>query len=182
MQAADHPADPSATVRRACRGIYLSAHGRAAQRKPQFRRDIVLKRIRMSAAAALTAATVAAAPAAPAHAGTRKQMIRTINYVRSLKGRHRVAFSRRLSNAATAWARHLMQRSYLAHAAIPGGEGEIIEWHTGGNAAINSTVREWWNSPGHRSVMMARFRRAGAGRATGYFNGSRCTIWVVRFS
>jgi uncharacterized protein YkwD len=136
----------------------------------------------MSAAAALTAATVAAAPAAPAQAGTRKQMIRTINYVRAMGGRRPLTFSRRLSRAANAWARHLMSSSVLAHAAIPNGEGESIAWHTGGNAAIDSTVREWWDSSGHRRVMMARFRRAGAGRATGYFGGRRCTIWVVRFT
>jgi uncharacterized protein YkwD len=109
-------------------------------------------------------------------------MIRTINYVRALNGRRPVRISRRLSDAAQAWARHLMRRSILAHAAIPGGQGEIIEWHTGGAAAISSTVQEWWNSSGHRHVMMAGFRRAGAGRATGYYNGQRCTIWVVRFS
>ena len=109
-------------------------------------------------------------------------MIRTINYVRVLQDRRPVSFSRRLSNAAAGWARHLMQRGVLAHAAIPGGQGEIIEWHTGGAPAISSAVQEWWNSIGHRDVMMAGFRHAGAGRATGYYGGRMCTIWVVRFS
>lgn len=137
----------------------------------------------MSAAAALTAATVAAVPAAPAQAGTRKQMIRSINYVRSWKDRRALVFSRRLSARANAWARHLMSRSTLGHSAVPSGEGEIIEWHTGSNAAVNSTVMEWWHSAGHRRVMMAGdFRRAGAGRATGYFGGRKCTIWVVQFA
>jgi uncharacterized protein YkwD len=125
----------------------------------------------MLAAVALTTAIVAAAAAAPAQAGTKKQMIRTINY------------SRRLSRGATAWARHLMRRSILSHAPQPNGHGEIIEWHTGGGPDVNSTVMEWWHSSGHRQVMMmGGFRRAGAGRAVGNFGGQRCTIWVVRFS
>jgi uncharacterized protein YkwD len=143
----------------------------------------LLIRIRMLAAAALTAAVAAAGTAAPAQAGQRKQMIRTINYVRGWKHRHPLAFSGRLSRGAAAWARHLMSQSTFAHAAIPAGEGEIIEWHTGGAAAVNSTVMEWWNSTDHRRLMMAGdFRHAGAGRATGYFGGRKCTIWVVRFT
>ena len=107
-------------------------------------------RIRMLAAAALTAAVAAAGTAAPAQAGQRKQMIRTINYVRGWKHRHPLAFSGRLSRGA---------------------------------AAVNSTVMEWWNSTDHRRLMMAGdFRHAGAGRATGYFGGRKCTIWVVRFT
>jgi uncharacterized protein YkwD len=70
----------------------------------------------------------------------------------------------------------------FSHAAIPVGEGEIIEWHTGGSARVTTTVMEWWHSAEHRRVMMVGgFHRAGAGRATGIYDGRRCTIWVVRF-
>ena len=51
----------------------------------------------------------------------------------------------------------------------------------GGGALINRTVTEWWNSSEHRDVMLGSFRRAGAGRAVGYFGGRLCTIWVARF-
>jgi uncharacterized protein YkwD len=136
-------------------------------------------RIRMLIAAALTTLVVsAAAPAA--HADQRKQMIRTINYVRSWSHRHNLRFSRRLSRGAGAWARHLMRRQILGHAS--GQQGEILEWHTGGAARIKRTVIEWWHSSGHREVMLGHYRRAGAGRAVGYFGGRRCTIWVVRFA
>jgi uncharacterized protein YkwD len=129
-------------------------------------------------AALLTLAVSAAAPAA--QAGQRRQMIRTINYVRSWSHRHPLRYSERLSRGAAAWARHLMRSQYLGHASGP--QGEVIEWHTGGSARVSRTVIEWWHSTGHRHVMLGRFRRAGAGRAVGTYGGRRCTIWVVRFA
>jgi uncharacterized protein YkwD len=136
-------------------------------------------RIRVLIAAALMTLVVSAgAPAA--QAGQRKQMIRTINYVRSWSHRHSLRFSARLSSRAAAWARYLMQRQTLFHASDV--QGEVIEWHTGGSPAINRTVIEWWHSTGHRRVMLGHYRRAGAGKAVGYFGGRRCTIWVVRFA
>jgi uncharacterized protein YkwD len=138
-----------------------------------------LIRIRTLIAAALTTLAVVAAVPAAAHAGQRKQMIRNINYVRGWNHMRALNFSRRLSRGAAAWARHLMRAQMLAHAA--GQQGEVIEWHTGGRAMIRRTVIEWWHSSGHRHVMLGHYRRAGAGKAVGYFGGRRCTIWVVRF-
>jgi uncharacterized protein YkwD len=139
-----------------------------------------LIRIRMLIAAALTTlAVVAAGPAAAAHAGQRKQMIRNINYVRGWSHLGGVHLSRRLSRGAAAWARHLMQSQVLAHAT--GQQGEIIEWHTGSAAMIKRTVIEWWQSSGHRRVMLGHYRHAGVGKAVGYFDGQLSTIWVVRF-
>jgi uncharacterized protein YkwD len=136
-------------------------------------------RIRMLMVAALMTVVVSAfAPAA--HAGQRKQMIRTINYVRSWSHLRGLNFSRRLSRGAAAWARHLMGSQTLAHAT--GQQGEVIEWHTGAQAQIKDVVTEWFNSSGHRRVMLGNYRRAGAGKAVGYFGGQQCTIWVVRFA
>ena len=129
------------------------------------------------AAALMTFVVCVAAPAA--QAGQRKQMVRTINNARAWTHHHRLRFSARLSRGASAWAHHLMRRQILAHASHV--QGEIIEWHTGGASQIGQTVTEWLNSSGHRQVMLGRFRRAGAGKAVGYFGGLRCTIWVVRF-
>ena len=142
-------------------------------------------RIRMLFAAALTALVVSIATPAPAEAGARKQMVRAVNYVRAVTHRHRVHYSRRLSRSAARWARHLMRVDYLAHSsrAISRGQGEVIEMHSGGRALVRRTVVAWWNSPGHREVMLTRrYHRAGAGRAIGYLNGQRATIWVVRFA
>jgi uncharacterized protein YkwD len=141
-----------------------------------------LIRIRVLFAAVLTTAVVFVA-APPAQAGVRRQMIRAIDFVRTVHHRRQVGFSQRLSAGAAAWARHLVRRNTLAHSSLHPGEGEIIEWHTGGKAQIRNTVVNWWNSAEHRTVMLGRgYRRAGAGRAVGYMGGRRCTVWVVRFS
>ena len=131
-------------------------------------------------AAALCATALTTATTAPsADAGKRRQMLRAINSVRGMG--HRLRGSHRLTNGATEWARHLMRRDVLAHSGSRG--GEIIEWHTGGSANIDGVVREWLNSPAHRRIMLSgRYHRAGAGRAVGWMNGQRSTIWVVRFA
>jgi uncharacterized protein YkwD len=138
-----------------------------------------LTRIRVLFAAALmTILVLAAVPTA--QAGQRKNMIRAINYVRSWSHLRGLRYSQRLSRGATGWARHLMRLQILAHATNV--QGEVIEWHTGAGAQVNSTVIEWLHSTAHRHVMLGHYRRAGAGRAVGWFGGQRCTIWVVRFA
>jgi uncharacterized protein YkwD len=124
-------------------------------------------------------------PATAAHAGVLEQIVGKINSVRTGNHLPPVRFSQRLSRGAGAWARDLVRRNVLEHssAAISRGEGEIIEWHTGSRAFVNRTVSEWWDSLGHRRVMLGRgYHRAGAGRAVGYMGGRECTIWVVRFA
>lgn len=135
-------------------------------------------------AAALTAVVVGVFTPS-ADAGQRRQMIRAINFVRSVTHHRHVRFSNRLARGASSWARHLVARNTLAHSAraIAHGEGEIIEWHTGRRARVNRTVVEWLHSAEHRVVMLSgRYHRAGAGKATGYMGGRKCTIWVVRFA
>jgi uncharacterized protein YkwD len=112
-------------------------------------------------------------------------MIRTINSVRSWTHVHGVRFSQGLSRGAAAWARHLISAGVLAHSggAMRRHEGEVIEWHIGCKASIEKVVQEWMNSPEHRPVLLAGdYRVAGAGRAIGWMNGHRSTIWVVRFA
>ncbi len=112
-------------------------------------------------------------------------MIDSINSARSLSGEPPLAFSGRLSRGATAWARTLMQRGVLAHSAgaLRRGEGEMLEWHSGAAAAVPSTVAEWLASSTHRGLMLSgTFHRGGAGRAVGWLNGVRGTIWVVRLA
>ena len=132
-------------------------------------------------ACAVAALLIAAWTPAAAQAGSRHQMVRTINFVRSLAHQPRVHYSRRLSRRAAAWARHLMSRGVLAHSSSA--TGEVIEWHTGTRPRVRRAVDSWLQSPGHRRVILSgRYRRAGAGRAVGYMNGRRTTIWVVRFA
>jgi uncharacterized protein YkwD len=142
-------------------------------------------RTRMLLAALLATAVISVAAPTAADAGTRRQMVNAINYVRGwghIRGLH---YSGKLSRGASSWARHLMRRNVIAHSAraIRRHEGEVIEWHTGRRAKVNKVVMEWLHSSGHRHVMLGRgYRRAGAGRAVGYIGGHRCTIWVVRFA
>jgi uncharacterized protein YkwD len=141
-----------------------------------------MARIRLLRAALITTAALLLAPFS-ASAGTKRQMIKSINHARKRDAIRGVHFSRRLSRGAAAWARHLMQTSSLYHAGLSAGEGEVIEWHTGGAAHIRQVVREWLNSPTHRQIMLARgYHHAGAGHAVGNFGGQWSTIWVVRFS
>ena len=131
--------------------------------------------------AAMLASAIFMLMSAPAQAGSRRAMVRAIAGVR---GSH-LRFSQKLSAAAAGWARHLFQAGVLAHSrrAIGCHEGEVIEWHTGNAANVGGVIREWLASPEHRPVLLnGIWRRAGAGRAVGYMNGRRSTIWVVRFA
>lgn len=139
-----------------------------------------MARIRTLLAATLVAACFTVLIPAPADAGPRRQMVRTINFVRSWGHIHGLHYSSRLSHRANSWARHLIRTRVLRHSRA---QGEVIEFHTGGRPRVRATVSEWLRSPGHRSVMLAhKFHGVGAGRAVGYFNGRRVTIWVVRFA
>jgi uncharacterized protein YkwD len=136
-------------------------------------------RSRMLLAALLASAILTFA--APVQASSRRAMVRAIDSVRGSQLR----FSRKLSAAAAAWARHLFRAGVLAHSAraIRRHEGEVIEWHTGSAANIRGVVGEWLASPEHRPVLLNQiWRRAGAGSAVGFMNGRRSTIWVVRFA
>jgi len=116
-----------------------------------------------------------------AGASTRTRMVETINYVRSWGQIHGLSYSPRLSRRAAAWARTLIRRGVIAHSSST--RGEVIEWHTGSRPRIRQAVGAWLRSPGHRRVILSRsYRRAGAGRAVGYMDGRRVTVWVVRFA
>lgn len=128
------------------------------------------------AAAILFAATLPP----PAEASTRTRMVKTINYVRSWGHIPALRYSPRLSERAAAWARHLLRTGRMAHSSS--GTGEVIEWHPGSRPRIRRAVDAWLRSPSHRRVILSRrYRRAGAGRAVGYVQGRRTTVWVVRF-
>lgn len=139
-----------------------------------------MARIRTLLAAAIVAAAMSMLAPAPAAAGPKKQMVKTINFVRGWAHLHGLRGSARLSAKANRWARHLLRIKVLQHSRA---QGEVIEYHTGGAPRVRATVNSWLNSPAHRTVLMSRsFRRVGAGRATGWMNGRRVTIWVVRFA
>lgn len=139
-----------------------------------------MARIRTLLAATLVAALLSVLTPTAASAGPRRQMVKTINFVRSWGHVHGLRYSPRLAAKANRWARHLMRTRTLHHSDA---QGEVIEYHTGAGPRVRATVGEWLRSPGHRAVMLARgFHAVGAGRAVGHFGGRRATIWVVRFA
>jgi uncharacterized protein YkwD len=114
-------------------------------------------------------------------------MMDAINDLRARHGLRTLKQSSRLVRSSAGRAELLMRRNFFAHPArltVPTFDrvGEILEIHNGHRARRGNAVRRWWNSYGHRAVMMStRYRWIGAARAIGSYRGARATIWVVRF-
>ena len=149
-----------------------------------------MKRLRLPIAISLLcacafAAAPAAAPAATAYSGD--QMMDAINYARAGGGLRPLKRSRRLIRSTRARAALMMRADFFAHPSrlrVPTFDrvGEILELHGGRRPRMGRTIRLWLNSYGHRAVMLSsRYRRIGAARAVGRYQGDRATIWVVRF-
>lgn len=127
------------------------------------------------------------APASAAGAYSGDRMMDAINWVRAQSGLRPLKRSRRLVRSSAARARTLMRYDFFAHPArlrVPRFDrvGEVLELHGGRRPRVNTVLRRWANSPGHRAVLASpRFRWVGAARAVGRYRGARATIWVVRF-
>lgn len=125
------------------------------------------------------------ASASAAYSGDR--MMDAVNWVRAQAGLRPLKRSRRLVRSSARRARVMMRYDFFAHPArlqVPGFDrvGEILELHGGRRPHVNTVLRRWANSPGHRAVLASRrFRWVGAARAVGRYQGRRATIWVVRF-
>ena len=129
-------------------------------------------------------------PAAPAMAGpsAEVQMVRKVNAYRANRGLPRVHLSRSLAGSAERYSWHQLNNNYFGHSGrIQASSnfrrlGEILEYHRGLKARIDHAFRLWLNSGGHRAIIMDRgFRFAGAGRASGRFQGRNATIWTMHF-
>ena len=147
-----------------------------------------LKRLRLVLVLVLLCALAPApTPAAAAGAYSGDRMMDAINWVRAQAGLRPLKRSRRLVHSSARRARVMMRRDFFAHPSrlrVPRFDrvGEILELHGGHRPRVNTVLRRWANSPGHRSVLASRrFRWVGAARAVGRYHGRRATIWVVRF-
>jgi uncharacterized protein YkwD len=129
-------------------------------------------------------------PAAPAAAGTSAevQMVRKVNAYRSNRGLPRVHLARSLMRSAERYSWRQLNSNYFGHSnRIQASSkyrrlGEILEYHRGMKARIDHAFRLWLNSSGHRAIIVDRnFRYAGAGRASGRFQGRNATIWTMHF-
>ena len=115
-------------------------------------------------------------------------MLQKVNAYRAANGVPPVHLSRSLTHSATSYSSHMMRSGYFGHAARIHASrrfrslGEIIELQRGTRPGVGTAFRSWVNSPPHRSVMLMRqFKFAGAGFASGRFNGHRDTLWTMHF-
>jgi uncharacterized protein YkwD len=114
-------------------------------------------------------------------------LIGKINQVRAAHGLKKLRISKSLSRSSTRYSHRLMATGYFGHASrIQASRrfrrlGEVLEWRRGHRPGVRSTLRDWLNSPGHRSVILSPgFRYIGAGLARGRFRGRRAGIWVAQ--
>lgn len=139
------------------------------------------------AASLVACASTAAVPAAQARSNHPKldtrerQVIHRINAVRAEHGLARLAFGRKLSNAADRHSKRLQRSRTLSHQ-LPGEAsltgrlasaarakpiGEVVFFASRGTSSA-AIVRAWMDSPGHRAVLLStEFGRAGVGIRTG---------------
>ena len=127
-------------------------------------------------------------PASATAMSPARAMLKKVNAYRAAHGVRKVRFSRSLSHSASSYSRYMMRSGYFGHASRIHASrrfrslGEIIEIHRGMRAGVRTAFRAWVHSPPHRSVMlMSQFKLAGAGFASGRFNGHRDTIWTMHF-
>lgn len=150
-----------------------------------------MPRFRMLVLCALVAClivpAVIAAPAA-ARGSAEDQMIAKINSWRAQHGLPAVRKSKSLARSAERYSWKQMRSGYFGHSSrIQASSkyrtlGEILGYHAGSRSYVGDTFRMWLNSAGHRAVIAdGRFRYAGAGVASGRFQGRRAAIWTVQF-
>jgi uncharacterized protein YkwD len=127
-------------------------------------------------------------PAAPAAASPESQMVRKVNSYRHQHGLPSVRMSKSLMSSSERYAWKQMRSGYFGHQNRIAASskyrtlGEILEWHTGLRPSVSTAFRDWMHSSGHRAIIMdRRFRYAGAGAASGRFQGRNSTIWVMHF-
>src|SRR3954452_25457462 len=144
-------------------------------------------RVRTAALFVLLAALLIV-PAGATAMSPARAMLKKVNAYRAAHSVGKVRLSRSLSHSASSYSHYMMRSGYFGHASPIHASrrdrslGEIIEIHRGLRAGVRPAFRAWVPSPPHRSVMlMSQFKFAGAGFASGRFNGHRDTIWTMHF-
>jgi uncharacterized protein YkwD len=145
-----------------------------------------MSRVRTAALLLCVLATALALPGA-ASASKGRDMLTAVNWVRAQDGLPALHFSRSLAHSAHSYSRQMLRTGYFGHSARIHASrrfrtlGEILEYHRGG-PAVRYTLRDWLNSPEHRSIILSRaFTSAGAGFVRGRFQGRRVTLWTMHF-
>jgi uncharacterized protein YkwD len=146
-----------------------------------------MTRVRTVVILALFAALLVV-PATASATSPQLLMLQKVNAYRAKHGVRAVHLSRSLQNSATRYSRHMLRSGYFGHASRIHASrryrtlGEIIEMQRGLRARVSNAFRAWVHSPPHRNVMlMSQFKFAGAGLASGRFQGHRTTMWTMHF-
>jgi uncharacterized protein YkwD len=116
-------------------------------------------------------------------------MLAEIDQARAGRGLPGLRESPDLSESAGAYSRYMIARDYFGHlSSIRMSDrfslkGEILAWHSGDNARVGPTFRNWMSSSAHRAVLLhPKMRLAGAGLARGRLGGREVTVWTIHFA
>ncbi len=127
-----------------------------------------------------------------------KRVLVLHNKARKERGLRPLCIDPRLTRAARAHSREMIEEGYFSHSSYDGestGErlkrfgydlsihGENLAGGTGTNGEPDSTFQGWMNSPGHRvNILDSRFLPVGVGTSTGSFKGFEdYTMYTVDF-
>ena len=104
----------------------------------------------------------ATAPAAARAPGPEQQMLHSLNQARAKRGLPALAESTRLRHTARDHCRRMLRLDFFGHLRRvrgPGGYrrlGEVVAWRSGRRPLVDSVLRAWLRSPGHRRVILNR--------------------------
>ena len=146
-------------------------------------------RIRAALAMLLSVPLLAtsAAEAEPPRVDRLEQLaLERINTMRADSGLPRLMRSASLSRSASRYARLMAGRGFFGHlSAVWASQsysslGEVILVHPGKHGRPRVTVNRWAGSSAHRNIMLsANYRQVGVGKAYGFYDGRRVTMWVA---
>ena len=134
----------------------------------------------------LVFAASAASPTASARPADAK-MVSAINKVRARHGLRPFSPSRSLERSSERFAGRLIRSGAFGHRSrVSASRGfhnlaEALALRSGHRPQTLATLRNWLNSPGHRSIVLSRrATRVGVGVAGGRFRGGQAVIWVLQ--
>jgi uncharacterized protein YkwD len=146
-----------------------------------------MSRVRIAVLFAVLVTALAIPAGASANSRT-MEMLAAVNAARAHYGLPALHYSRSLAHSAHSYSRRMMSSGYFGHdSRIHASRryrtlGEILDYRRGMRPAVRATLRDWLNSPEHRSIIMSRgFTSAGAGYVRGRFRGVRSTLWTMHF-
>jgi uncharacterized protein YkwD len=142
----------------------------------------------MSLALLVAVAAALVVPAGASAGSPALKVLKRVNKIRARHGLHKLHLSRSLERSAHRYSRYQMRHGYFGHSSRIHASrryrtlGEILEMHRGMKPNVHGAIYGWMHSPPHRSIILSSaFRFAGAGRASGRFQGGHMTIWTMQF-